>query len=98
MFTFELEKYGSKADCFSENAARDKFFRGFEFIQEPEQVLVGVSAPALGIDPRYDDLGRKVTQWEGIRSAQSLGLRSAVIMKDGVLTGEPGLGQCLYSN
>ena len=95
MFTFELEKYAGKSDCFSEIATRDKFSRGFEFISEPEQVLVGISAPALGIDPRYDDMERKITHWDGIRSANSLGLRAVVVMRDGQYTGERGLSQCL---
>ena len=93
MFQHELEKYASKLDCFSSDAVQDKFSRGFEFISEPESVMVGLTAPALGVAPEYDDLKRKVIQWEGIRSANSLGLRSAVIMKDGQLTGEKSLRQ-----
>ena len=93
MFTFELEKYGSKVDCFSGQAAHDKFSRGFEFIQEPESVRVGVSTPEVA--PEYDDMRRMVVNWEGIRAANSPGLRSAVLMRNGVPTGEAGLAQCL---
>ena len=68
--------------------------RGFEFISEPEEVLIGVTAPASGQDERYDDMKRKVDNWESIRSAKSLGLRSAVLVRNGIETGEKGLAQC----
>lgn len=93
MFYKELSALANGLEHGPKQSFDYRLTRGFEFVSEPEEVLVGQTAPALGIDPRYDDLERKVANWEGVRAQNSLGLRSAVIMRDGVLTGEAGLAQ-----
>jgi hypothetical protein len=93
MFYSELEGAANSLSLAPAQSFSERLNKGFKWATEPEEVLVGLTAPALGVAPAYDDLKRKVTEWEGVRAANSLGLRSAVLMRDGVLTGEAGLAQ-----
>ena len=97
MFYSELEGAANSLSIAPAQSFSERLSKGFEWATEPEEVLVGLTAPALGVEPAYDDLSRRVTNWEGIRASNSLGLRSAVLMRDGVLTGEAGLALCQQS-
>ena len=93
MFYSELESAANSLAVGPAQSFDYRLSKGFEWVAEPEEVLVGQTAPAKGVDERYDDLRAKVTNWEGIRAQNSMGLRSVVLMKDGVWTGEKGLAQ-----
>lgn len=95
MFYTELGTLSSGLIGGPSKAIGARLTAGLSYLDEPEQVLVGLTAPALGVKPAYDDLRQKVEHWEGIRETQSRACRFVQLVKDGIPTGERGLAQCI---